>query len=200
MIWAYVLFSVILFLILILFLPITVSISFDQKFYFKIKFLGLNLLKVKPKKKIEKNDTVADKTVEKDAKSVSQKLKDKNGFVGAIREIFAFFTDCLKHLKWLLGFVKFRKVKVDLTVATDNAAQTAIEYGMVCGIVYPVLSFFDSIANVKLRQINVSSDFDSKQSVFTFSLKIKLQVLFLLIAVFKIFKDYKKFSLRNDLL
>ena len=38
----------------------------------------------------------------------------------------------------------------------DDAAQTAVEYGAVCGSVYPVLAFLESTAVISLKKINIS--------------------------------------------
>lgn len=199
LIWLYILLAVVLLLVLVLLLPVTAYVSFDKKFNLKIKLAGVIVFALKPKEKIKKPAAISDKKAEKETKTVFEKIKDKNGFFGAIKEIFAFLSDCIGHLQWLFKFVRFRKICFNLTVASKNAAQTALEYGALCSVVYPVLSFFDSIANVKYKQINVESDFDNNQSNFDFSLIIKLQIIFLLVAVLKIFKEYKKFSLRNDL-
>ena len=76
---------------------------------------------------------------------------------------------------------------------------TAIEYGAVCGIVYPVLSFIDQNLNIKLKQINVEAGFKHKESVFSTSFDVKANALLLLIIAFKALKEYKNFSVRNEL-
>ena len=197
MIALYIIGTIFLLLLAILLLPLKVKISFCEEFSFKVKFLFFTVYK--PKEKPIENKKSTKKEPPKKTESMFSELKSKNGFVGAVKEIFKLFSDSLQHIKFLLRFIKFKNIKLNLNVASTDAAGTAIQYGAVCSVVYPVLSFFESIANVKYKNINIKSDFDSKESRFDFSLDISLQLLFLLLSGFKIYKEYKKFSVRNDL-
>ena len=199
MIVLYILGGLAFLIIVALFLPLTVSLDFKEELTYKIK---LAFFKVYPGKE-KANQTPQEENTSKES-SASQKgfftkLKEKRGFVGAVKEIFSFLKDCLPTFKKFLRFVKFDKVRVDITVASEDAAKTAIDYGIVCSATYPVLAFVDSIANVRYKKIDVKTDFESKKSSLSFSLSIKTQVIYILILAFGIFKEYQKFSVRNDL-
>ena len=197
MVVLYILGGLAILLAVALLLPISVSLDFSQELAYKIK---LAFFKVYPQKEKPKEKHGIPTTEEKPKdKGFFEKIKEKKGFVGAIKEVFFFFKGCLPPFKLFLKFVKFQRVKVDITVASEDAAKTAIDYGIVCSAVYPVLSFLDGIANVDYKKIDVRTDFESKKSSFNFSLTIKTRVIFILIFVFRIFKEYKKFSIRNDL-
>ena len=127
------------------------------------------------------------------------KLKAKHGFKCAIKELFDFASAVIREIKPQLLKIKFRKFKLDLIIVGEDAAMTAIEYGAVCGIVYPVLSFIDQNLNIKLKQINVEAGFKHKESVFSTSFDVKANALLLLIIAFKALKEYKNFSVRNEL-
>lgn len=103
------------------------------------------------------------------------------------------------QLKHFLKFINFKKIKLELKVGGDNAAKTAIDYGITCSAVYPVLSLLETVADVKYKKINISADFENKKSTFDFSLEIKTLLLFILIFAVKILNEYRKFSIRNDL-
>ncbi|MBQ2265972.1 MAG: DUF2953 domain-containing protein, partial [Clostridia bacterium] len=105
----------------------------------------------------------------------------------------------IREIKPQLLKIKFRKFKLDLIIVGEDAAMTAIEYGAVCGIVYPVLSFIDQNLNIKLKQINVEAGFKHKESEFSTSFDVKANALLLLIIAFKALKEYKNFSVRNEL-
>lgn len=195
MIALYILGAILLLCFLVLFCPVGVVIEFEEKFSYKIKFAGFTVFP-KSAKKInkEKSDTQKEPT-----KNFFEILKDKKGFVGAIKELFGFFADCFVPLKEFLRFVKFNKIKLDLSVTGDDASSTAINYGSVCAVVYPVLSLFKSIANVRYKKIDISADFENKKSQFVFSARAGVPIVFILIFSYKIFKEYKKFSVRNGL-
>ncbi len=193
----YILGALVLIIALLLCLPLRVNLKFFEDFYYDIKILGFKVYPPKEKEeKSEKPQNTAQKNTEK---SLFQKLQEKRGFKGAVKELFSFFGSVLNPLKRFLKFIKFRNIKVSLSVAGEDAAKTAIDYGMVCSIVYPVLSLFDSILNVKYKSIDIRSDFEGKKSSFNFELSIKISLIFILIFGYKIFKEYKNFCVRNDL-
>ncbi len=195
MIVLYVLGAVLLLCLLLLFLPIGVSLNFEDEFLYKIKFVGFTVFPRPIKKtKQQKSNTPKETT-----KSFFEILKDKKGFVGAIKELFGFFADCFVPLRKFLRFVKFKKIKLDLSVTGADASKTATNYGAVCAVVYPVLSLFKSIANVKYKKIDISADFENKKSQFSFCAYVTVPIVFILIFSYKIFKEYKKFSVRNGL-
>ena len=128
-----------------------------------------------------------------------EKMKNKHGFSGTIRELFEFAGDCLKKVKKLLSHLKLRKLFLDISVGAKDAATVAVEYGAVCSAVYPVLSFLNAKADVKLKKVNIRSDFNSIKPEFKISFSAKLRVVYILIAAIGLFSEYKKFKDRNDL-
>ncbi len=199
----YIIGGILLLIALILLLPITAQVKFDNDFFFKVKFLGITVYKLKEKQ--EKNKTKKEKSENNEPKpkakeqGIFAKLKAKHGFKGAIKELFDFTSKVIVKIKPQLLKIKFRKFKLDLIIVGEDAAMTAIEYGAVCGIVYPVLSFIDQSLNIKLKQINVSAGFKHTESSFKTSFDVKANALLLLIIAFKALKEYKNFSVRNEL-
>ncbi len=204
MVALYIIGGIILLIALLLLLPITAQIKFKDNFFLKVKFLGFTVYKLKPEeeekteKEKPKEEKPKDKPKEKE-QGIFQKLKAKHGFKGAIKEIFDFAGNVITAVKPQLLKIKFRKFKLDLIVVGSDAAMTALEYGAVCGIVYPVLSFIDQNLNIKLKQINVSAGFKHLESQFSVSFNVKANALLLLIIAFKALKEYKNFSVRNEL-
>ncbi len=179
----------------ILFLPLRLKLDYQEELTYELK---LAFFKINLEDDEEKETTADGKPIPK-KKTLFTRLRDKKGFVEAIKDVFSFYWSCIEPLKKLLRFVKFRKFKVDIVVTGDDAAEVAISYGVVCAAVYPLLSLFDSLANVKYKKINVTTDFTGKESRFSFSLVIKTSLIFFLIFLFRVFKEYKNFSVRNDL-
>ena len=205
MIFLIILGIILLIIAVLLFSPVNISISFKEDFAVKVKFLGIKLFdslsdkgekKIEEKKKEEQNKSSGE-TVKK-AKSVFSKLKDKYGFSMAIKELISFFMKCFAHIKGLLRHIKIKKIRLNIAVATPDAAKTAIEYGVVCSAVYPALAVIDTIPNICFKEINVKSDFKSEEGGIDFSFDTKLQVFFALICAFKIYKEYKNFIIRIE--
>lgn len=197
---------ILLLLAAVLFLPISVNIKFKDDFFLKFRFAGIKFFEIEPKKDIKKKpsaDKMSDKKAENEVVTASKRifstLKEKYGFSGAVKEILRFANDVLSHIKSLLRNIRIKRVCLDITVAAEDAALTAIEYGAVCAAVYPVTAALSICAKIGLRQINVRSDFEGKQPDFWFEATVSMNIFNLLIAAVKTYSEYKKFTVRNEL-
>lgn len=195
-------------ILILLFLPVALSVSFSNgDFSAKIKIAGIKVCELKDEEKKEdksgdnagNRDAAGKKAEKNELKEIFVHLKKRYGFAGAVREIFGFAGQVLKKIKKRLKHFFIKKVCVNIVIAGDDAAQTAVEYGAVCGSVYPVLAFLESTALISLKKINISSDFYSGNSDFSFSLDAGARVIFLIMTLFDIFSEYNKFKMRNEL-
>ena len=186
---------------LLLFVPISVHIMYNGELFVKLKIAGIKAFVAEPKEDIKEPspDTESDKKAKKQTENAFNKLKKKYGFAGAVKEFFAFVRAVLERLKRQFKHIAVRRLSLDIKVASEDAATTAIEYGAVCSAVYPALSFIDSIANVKMKSINVAADFNLDKPDFGFSVIIRARILFLIIMAFGVFSEYNKFKTRNEL-
>ncbi len=191
--------SILAFSTLLLLLPISLDIKFEGDFFLRIKFAGIKVFEIEPKSDIKQKVAESDKQTEQKAENLFGKLKKKHGFIGAVKEIFIFANGLLSKFKNNLKHILVRRLCLDINIASSDAAQTAIEYGAVCSVVYPTLSLICSLANVKLKQININADFDKKEPDFSFSAIIRVKVIFLLKLAFIAFSEYKNFRMRNEL-
>ena len=198
-------FGILLLLLLaVLFLPVAVHLKFKEEFQFKVTFAGIKVYGYKPKPQkttadTEKKSAEKEETEDNIAKGLWKRLKAKKGFLGAVKEVMAFSNDCLTHIKALLRHIKFKNICLNLVYGSGDAADTAIRYGEICSAVYPVLALLDTAKNIKFKQIDVKSEFAEKKAEFEFSLKAVTRIFVLLIAAIKIYGEYKKFLVRNEL-
>lgn len=191
-----------LFVIIVLLLPISLYLRYDDDFYFKVKIVGIKVYEIEPEKgsaKSHLSDTESDKAVENQEKSFFKKLKDEKGFVGTVKETAKYIRDLLRVFGNNSKHITVKNFLLNITVAGDSAAKTAIEYGAVCTAVYPALSLINSLLNVKMKQVNINSDFNGGKPKFNVACTVKIRIIFAL----KVFKtalaEYNKFKLRNDL-
>lgn len=183
--------AIILFLLILLFLPLTVDLSYDDKFILKIKYAGIvfyNNSKVKKDKKAKKSQSKEDNCENKKASKkkdnfVISTYKQK-GLLGTIKYFSNILALVLKKLWWLIKRLKFKKFKLDLSVATNDAADTAIEYGKTCAALYPVLSLLQTNINFKPQEINVRADFEKNKTEFKISVMLTTSVFnYLIMAI-----------------
>lgn len=194
--------AVILVLLAILFLPISVGVTFRDSFIIKIRFAGIKLYEIDTDK--EKTEKPTDEPEGKEKKPKAEKpsffddLKKKYGFTGAVKEILRFAEDLLTHIKRLLRHIIINKVQLNLTVAADDAATTALEYGAICAAAYPVLALLSGVAKIKYKAININSDFNSMEPKFDFALNVKTRIFFLGVTAWGAYKEYTKFRERLE--
>lgn len=207
MIALYIIGAVLLILTAVLFLPVSIHLVFVEDFFVKIKFAGIKVYEIKPdgedKEKNQKKDSTEkeekqENPATKEGKQLFGFLKEKHGFTGAVKSLLGLLGDVLTHIKKLLRHIKIKRVELKLTVAADDAAQTAIEYGTVCAAAYPVLALLDSCAEVGFKNIDIKSDFNSGKPDFSFSATVRMQIFFLLSAAFGIYTEYKNFTLKEN--
>lgn len=64
--------------------------------------------------------------------------------------------------------IRIDRLAVELTVGTDDAAQTAVTYGEGCAVIYPAVAMLENIVRIKRRQILINADFENNHSELTF--------------------------------
>ena len=189
---------ILLIISVILFSKVKVFLAFHGQLEYFVSFLGFKVFSSEIKdKNTQKTD--GKKAEKKKKDNFFKRLQKKRGFTGAVKELADFALKALKKLMRLLKHFSFRKIFLDVTVATESAADTAIEYGAVCSAVYPLATIFNSIADVKFRKIDISADFNSANPEVKFEFEVGTSFFYLLIFAFSIFKEYKNFISRNDL-
>ena len=190
---------IVLLLLLLLLLPLTIDLAFDNNFMLKVKYSGItvydNTKKRKPKVAKKHNEKAAlkksDGSNKKKDNFIMSTYKQK-GLLGAIKYFCGILQIVLKKLWWIVKRLKFRKFKLDLKVATPDAAQTAIHYGKICAAVYPVLSLLQTNADFKPSEINVSADFENQKSEFAVAINVTTRLFFCLVAVFSALIQFLK--------
>lgn len=187
--------AIIVVLITLLILPVKLKVDYDKELTFTLKYLGFTLLdseeEDKETKKVLKK--VQSTALPTDKESIKSTYKQK-GITGTIKYYGDVLLLILKRLRWIIRFVKIRKFVFDLSIASDNAADTAIEYGEVCCVIYPIISFIQTNTNFKFKtdNINISPDFDSTDSKLKASVLVKAKLIICLIAIAGLLWDYTK--------
>lgn len=186
--------AIICLLFLLLFLPLSVDLVYKSELVLKIKYFGIIVFNSKKRKKFKKKKTSAStekKTSKKEDNFIKKTYKQK-GLLGTI----SYFSDILaivfKKFWRVIKRFEIRRFKLNLIVATSDAANTAIKYGEVCAAVYPPLAILQANADFKPKNINISADFDRNKSEFDISFLIKTRLFYWLIAAFGVLRQFLK--------
>lgn len=201
MIALYILLGIVLLLALLCFVKLTFTAVYSSELTLKLKvlFLTFTLVPVKqkpkkPKSKMPKKPKKkpADKGKKKDKKpSYLKKLGDKKGVGG----LLSMMTDLAKlagsTLKGLFERIIIDKFDIDVTVVGDDAADTALKYGKICGAFYSAVSIICGTAKCEQYNVNVTPDFDDEASMrvaadIRFHIRVWYVLKYALKALFKL--------------
>ncbi len=171
-------------ILLLLFSSLTLSVDYDKKLVVALKFLGIKI----PLDKSRKNKK---KKKPKEPTPLEKKWKAK-GFCDKIKFAVKTLKSVMPQIKYVLSHIRVRKLEAEIRVANPDAAKTAIEYGGVCSVVYPFLSFAQEYVDISIGRVDVFAAFGEEKCSFRAHLKIKIRVIILLIAVFKLLPIYQK--------
>lgn len=171
-------------LILILFLiPVSIIIEYDECFKLDIKYLFLKY-HVLPSEEVEeeekKEKEEVEKTEEEKPNSTLEKVKEfykKQGFKNFVKIIKGICSIVFKSGKNLILGVKIKEFDVYVLVSDENAAESAIQYGKVCSVIYPLMSMVREVG----KNVRCSIDLNYEEKSTTAKCSIKLQVIPLIV-------------------
>lgn len=183
MIW-YILGIIALIILIILFTPLRLKLSYDKTLsaVIYIGFFKKTLFPKKEKKKTKKK--AADKKPQQKKTEEKEKPKfDISKILGIIKDVQKLVTDVLKDF---FKHLVINKLEISIIVATDNAADTAVNYGKCCSVVYPAISAVSSVSKCKKCSVDINPNFDEKeQTKFFAELITTTKIIWLVTLVLK---------------
>ncbi len=169
----WVIIAVLLLVVLLLSIPVGADIEYTDKAYIRLRygFISVPLDRImklagrkpkKPKKKKKKKEPQKPKQKKKEntALTAIKKLLNEKGLSGILSIISRGAQVAGDTSKYFIRHVKLRGMRVNITVATGDAADTAIKYGYVCAAVYPALSIVLNTVKYDAYSVNITTDFD----------------------------------------
>ena len=143
----------------------------------------------KKKRRRKKDSAAAEESPEQ---TEEQPKKKKRGFIARIKpqsvpEWIALGRDALASLFPALRFLgkhlHFRHVKLYLSVASDDPAKTAQNYGRICAAFFPLQGQLESIFDIQADELRILSDFSGSKTDFRAALELRVSPAALLLLV-----------------
>ncbi len=170
--------SVILVLLVILLLRIFLIFEYDSNGvsgYVKLVFLKIKFPTQKKKT-----------TVRKDKKETAQKKP------GNLVELKGIIFPAVKTLGKLLRLLSVNLFIADVTLATDDAFNTAMSYGATCAGIGAVFPFLDGKLRIKKKKISINANFESKTGTIYLYANISLRIWQIIILTIYLLYQYIK--------
>jgi Ca2+/Na+ antiporter len=185
-------------------LVLTIKVLFF-KYVFKTKEKSpKNNKKNKPKNKNKKQSKKTNKKPKENSKkeknSFLQLLKKQGvrGLIDILKDVLNLVTGTIKY--FFKHFIVYN-LDVRITISEEDASRTAIEYGEVSSVVYPLVSRLAYSLNVKDYTVDVNCNFDeNSKTQANCYMKASVRIIFLIILALKLavkaFKTYIKMKFR----
>lgn len=163
MIALYILLGLILLIFLLLLVPVRFEFRYGETCGAAVRYLFFTF-------DLWSADEIKDRTEEaaedtgKKSLNLFDKLRREKGFAGAVSEMNDIIRAAAEKLFPLLRRVVVDRFSLDISVGGEDAALTALAYGTVCGIVYPLRGFLAGIFRFRENQVNIRADFGSPDS------------------------------------
>ena len=166
MLWLYILLGIALFVALVMFIPITLRASYKEKFWCTvyIGFVKLQLVPAKPKKGKKKKVKKQTPKTEQPKKATEKKpsLIKKYGIEWLLNLIKRVAELAVSALQDFFSHILIKKFSLSISVAGDDAADTAIKYGKYCAVVYPAVGTIVRVVKCKGYGVDINPNFSEK--------------------------------------
>lgn len=166
MLWLYILLGIALFVALVMFIPITLRASYKEDFWCAvyIGFVKLQLVPAKPKKEKKKKVKKQTPKTEQPKKATEKKpsLIKKYGIEWLLNLIKKVSELAVSALQDFFSHILIKKFSLSISVAGDDAADTAIKYGKYCAVVYPAVGTIVRVVKSKDYGVDINPNFSEK--------------------------------------
>lgn len=192
------------FLFVLLIIPVSADIGYRDKLAVAVKYGGIKVFdSAKPKKD---KPATAKKQPEKPAKAEKKPKKDnfitkifkEKGKIEGVKFCFSLIKLALSRIIWVIKKIKFRKLFLDISVASDDAANTAISYGTLCAAVYPLVNFIDQNTGFDVKKVNIYTDFDKLSPEIEISVSAKTRFIYAVVAAVSMLFAYLRLKKESD--
>lgn len=119
-----------------------------------------------------------------------EKKNDKSDLLEKIEAVKVILESSKKGLRRLVKGIRICDINLDFAVADEDAYNAAINYGIVNTAVFNVISFLRIFFTVSIEKINIICRFNSSQSNYDGSCKVKLRPITAILAAGSIYFHY----------
>lgn len=205
MAWKIVLLSFLALILLLLFVPIGARLTFDGELCARVRIFGIPFTlypqkdkKRRPKKAKKKPPKVKKEKPEKETLAPIAQMLKEDGPGAVIHYLTAMASLVSAAVRRLLAALIVDKLQLELTVAGEDAAETAILHGAACAAVFPALAAIQNFVRIRRRAVTVSPDFLGGESGVKLDIRLHAYPGRLLWAALRFFGGYLANTLKDS--
>lgn len=197
MIFLYILIGILALLLLFLFTNAVIRLEYKEMFVSKIYVLGIPLDLKKLIDFFTKQNLEEEKAA-KTKREPKQETRKKIGFKRTVEDLYSFIQALLRAVgevaRGLKRHFKIHIKELTVTVATDDAAKTAMRYGEITALLSAFFALCEEHARFRAdyRNIQVVSDFESVKMKAAFCIYLRIRPIHLLTTAARAYLAYAK--------
>ena len=169
---------------LLLVVPLRIFLRYDAELHFRIKYGPILVYNSeKPPKQKPQSSAPAKK---KPKSSGIGKLLDflglteissvanvkgsihRVGIVGTLQAVSIALKRLFLRISRLVRKGKFKKFRLSILVGDEDGGDAALQYGRVCAVAFPLLSFIKGVMHFSEQQLDIRCDYDIPETVVHF--------------------------------
>ena len=188
----YVIIGIVIVLLILLLSSIRINIEYHdttKKVKINYLFFHYNILHKKNNKSKEK--TKKDK--KKSSKNKKQDLINTFKDLDNLKEILSIFFYSIKSF---ILKTKIKLINIDLSIAKDNACDTALSYGKICATFGPIINIILKKDKFRKCSIKIYPNFKETKTKVTANLKFKIRLLNIISLIVKAIFDFIKYYIK----
>ena len=176
-------------------IKVHLEIKKDSEPVVSVKYLGFSLFKFSEEKTTEDENNQDKKSEQKKNKlNLKKYIKTYDDVIELLHSI----KNILVRFKELIKKAVIKNTEMELVVVGNDAAATAIAYGTVCSLVYPIINLLSGCCTFKPEKINVSACFTEKEMKFSLNTDFSIRVVYLLKFAFSALSEFLRLKKELD--
>ena len=171
---------------LLLLVPIRIFLRYDKDLQFRIKYGPISVYdSQKPSEEPPKAETPPPAKKKSKGSGIGKLLDflglseissitnvrssvSRVGIVGTLQAVFIGIKRLFARISRLVRKGTFKKFRLSILVGDEDSGDAALQYGQVCAVTFPLLSFIKSVMGFSEQQVDIRCDYDIPETVVHF--------------------------------
>ncbi len=178
----------------ILMLPVYVHIEGDETkepvLYARLLWLRIEQGGDPDSKLVKAAKQIAGVSKFEDLKTIRKTLQEESVSV-TVKRFTDVLGELLRQVLALLRKCTVNRVHIRALIASQDAAQAAMEYGAVCALTYPLLGYFKKLANMKKKALKCDFQcaFGHNNKEFSYDVVFSVRIFYIVQALLRLIKE-----------
>lgn len=180
-------------LCILLLIPVRFRLEFEQRVAASLSYLFFKI-QILPRKQAK---PAQGKTKAEEEQNLFLRTAREEGMSSALGLAAQMIRSAAETSRFLIRRMAVERLDLEITVATPDAAQTALEYGGVCAAVLPLRGFLGEMMPFFQERVVILPDFSGENSRVNLQLCVRLRLIFAVAAAIRALCTFSAYKRNN---